>query len=367
MCVEGRVRYKCQHLGRYTGFENNCQWYDINEEMTANGVSEGDPLVMANEQLCRMHSSYKYHDHDDLCVNCLESGEEGKGRGKGKGREKEREKEREREKLEEEDEEDEKRDTIYPFLPTLEYDSRNKVKFSIGPSSSDSSRNPSVAGDRVEYTLPENHLLYPVPEARFDYPIGDMTMDDMDRFDKHFKIKAPDSDNWIFYSGKGTRYEDFARFKNTADPTFNAKHFGDMYPGEAVRTHLMRYLRKENQYKASAMSFYRFSCAAKGHIHLLLPRDCKDPLHPYPDNSYGVDGPVDSYWELFEMWPLTSMGRVRKITRYNADDFSEVGTIWQIGQSALGEPPDFDFPPRPFVRESSIDDGLYLSSLFSLS
>lgn len=300
----------------------------------------------------------------------------GNEKWKGKRKEREKEKENDMEKkegreLEKEDmdEDDEKRDTVLALFPHPLYDSKKKVKFSIRPSSTESSRAPSLAEDRSsrplslaedqsEKTLPDDGLLYPIPEPRFDYPIGDMIMNDMSRFERHFKIRPPNSVNWICYSGKGIRYEDFARFKNAPDPTLNANHFGDIYPGDVVETHLMKYLRKEKHWKASAMSFYRFVCMAKGHVHLLLQRDCKDPLHPYPD---GVDGPIDSYWELFKMWALTSMGRVKKITCYNADDFSEVGTLWEIGQPALGEPPDFWISPRRSKRDSEIDPDLYSS------
>jgi hypothetical protein len=334
-------------------------------------------FVMASKEICYEFSE-KYYGQDTLCITSLEreNRDKGKGRakkkernvGRGKGREKEAEKE-------EEEENDENRDTILALFPQPHplYDSKKKVAFSIGPSTTSSSRTPSLAGDRSsrpsslaenqpEKPLSDDRLLYPIPEPRFDYPIGDMIVNDMSRFEKHFKIKPPNSDNWIFYSGEEIRYEEFARFKNAAIPTFNAKHFGDMYPKDVIRTHLMKYLRKEKQWKASAMSLYRFACMAKGHVHLLLHRDCKEPLHPYPD---GVDGPVDLYWELFEMWALTRMGRVKKITRYNADDFSEVGTLWQIGQPVLGEPPDFWISPCPFKTDSEIDHDLYSSALWT--
>lgn len=370
MCITDRVRHRCQHLGRYLGFES-CQWFDLDEEMMANGVSENEPLCVANDELCLMHSSFKYIDRDTLCVTC--SGKR-KEQVRGKEDDVEKKKGTENEKAGVDEEDDEKRDTIlalYPHPHPL-YDSKKRVTFFIGPSTANSSRAPSLAGsrpsspvieDKSEKPLPDNGLLYPISGPRFDYPIGDMTMKDMSRFERYFKIKPPNSYNWIFYSGKkGIRYEEFARFKNGADPTFNGKHFGDMYHNDVVRRHLMKYLCKGEKWKASAMSFYRFACIAKGHVHLLLPPDCKDPLHPYPD---GVDGPVDSYWELFEMWALTSRGRVKKITRYNADDFSEVGTLWQIGQPVLGERPDFGISPRPFKRYEEIDRDLYSAALWT--
>jgi hypothetical protein len=341
--------------------------------MVANGVSENEPPCVVNDELCVMHSSYKYIDRGTLCVTCLE-----KRKANAKERVKEKEgdmgkgRRRDIKKQEVDKEEDKKRDTILAIYPHPLYDSKKKVAFSIGPSTGNSSRAPSPTGsrpfslgveDKSEKPFPNDGLLYPIPRPRFDYPIGDMIMKDMSRFERRFKIKPPNSDNWIFYSGEeGIRYEEFARFKAAADPTFNAKHLGDMYPRDVVRTHVMKYLRKENQWKASAMSFYRFACMAKGHAHLLLPRDCKDPLHPYPD---GVDGPVYSYWELFEMWALTSKGRVKKIIRYNADDFSEVGTIWQSGQPVLGERPDFWISPRPFKGDEEIDCDLYSTALWT--
>ncbi len=365
MCIDDRVRHRCQHLGRIRGFES-CHWYDLNEELLASGVSESDPIVTANMELCRLRSSWKYQDHDDLCVTCLGMEKERKGRARREGERSGR--------LAEEGgaDDDETRDTIMALLHASLYDSKKKVKFSIGPSSSESSRAPSLAGSSrppsmvepvlFDPRLSDEGLLYPVPEARFDYPIGDLVLKDMDSFEKHFRIKAPDSNNWVFCSGEGNRCEVFAQFKNAKYPTFRAKHVGDMYPNEVVKTHLMKYLRKENQWKAAAMSLYRFACVARGHVHLLLPRGCKDPLHPYQD---GADGSVESYWELFGAWVLTSMGRVKEIIRYNADDFSPAGTLWRVGQSALGKPPDFLLPPRPIKSDSIIDYDLYSSGLWT--
>jgi hypothetical protein len=343
--------------------------------MLESGVPENDPLVVANIAMCRKYASEEYHEQDELCATCMEEGEEvqkkNKGKGKGKGG-------RRGKSGEPKDVDDETRDTIMALFPSQLYDPKKMVKFSVGPSSSESSRAPSLASSSRPPSLVEPPLyeprrseetvLYPVPKARFEYPIGDMAMVDMERFEEYFKIKAPESNNWIFYSGVGISPKEFAQFKNAADPRFNAKHFGDMYPGEVVKTHLFRYLRKETQWKASAMASYKFSCIAKGRVHLLLHRNCKNQLHPYPGDLYGKDGPKgprDSHWELFEMWALTSMGRVTEIIRYNADDFSKVGTLWRVGMSPLGKPPDFWFPPRPFRRDSPIDHELYSSDLWT--
>jgi hypothetical protein len=366
MCIDDRVRHRCRHLGRFRGFKS-CQFYDINDLMLESGLLEDGPIILANKAMCRKHASEEYHEQDDLCVDCLEKAEERKERTGARRR------------LEEQQEvDDETRDTIKALFPTQLYDSKRKVKFSIGPSSSGSSRVPSVAGSRppslIDPAPPEprssaDSLLYPLPEARFDYPIGDMTIVDMEKFDKFFQIRAPQSDNWVFYSGVGLspKVNEFTKFKNAADPRYNAKHFGDVYPGEVVKTHLFKYLRKEAQWKASAMASHKYSCIVKGRVHLLLHRDCKDPLHLYTDDSYssgGPEGPRDSYWELFEMWALTSMGRVTEIIRYNADDFSKVGMLWRIGMTPLGKPPDFSLPPRPFKRDSPIDHDLYSCGLW---
>lgn len=286
--------------------------------MLESGVPENDPLVVANVAMCRKYASEEYYEQDGLCATCMEEGEEvqkkNKSKGKGKGARKG--------KLDEPEEvDDETRDTIMALFPSQSYHPKKKVKFSVGPSSSESSRVPSLTSSPrppslVEPPLYESHRsedspLHPVPKARFEYPIGDMTMVDMERSEKYFKIKAPESNNWVFYSGAGISPKEFTQFRNAADPRFNAKHFGDMYPGEVVGTHLSRYLRGETQWKASTMASYRFSRVAKGLVHLLLCRDCKNQLQPYPGDSYGKDGrkgPRDSHWELFEMWALTSMG-----------------------------------------------------------
>src|SRR5277367_1067436 len=90
MCITDRGRHKCQHLGRIRGFDG-CQWIDLNEEMMANGASENEPPLIANDDLCRMHTSYKYHDRDTLCVSCLElEMRKGKEREREKGKEDDR-------------------------------------------------------------------------------------------------------------------------------------------------------------------------------------------------------------------------------------------------------------------------------------
>jgi hypothetical protein len=139
----------------------------------------------------------------------------GNEKWKGKRKEDDMEKKEGRElKKEDMDEDDEKRDTVLALFPHPLYDSKKKVKFSTRPSSTESSRAPSLAEDRSsrplslaedqsEKTLPDDGLLYPIPEPRFDYPIGDMIMNDMSRFERHFKIRPPNSVNWICYSGKG--------------------------------------------------------------------------------------------------------------------------------------------------------------------
>lgn len=368
MCIDDRVRYRCKHLGRFRGFKS-CQFYDLNDMMIESGVPEDDPIVITNKAMCRKYCSEEYHEQVDLCVSCSATEEErkvGKSKGRLQGRG----------KLEFVD--DEMRDTIKALFPAPPCDPKKMLKFSIGPSSSGSSRAPSLTSSSrppsmvdpppAEPRSSEDTLLYPMPEPRFDYPIGDITMEDIDRLEKYFQIKPPESDNWVFYSGVGISPKKFIDFRNAADASFDAKHFGDMYPDEVVKTHLFRYLRKETQWKALAMASYKFSCIVKGRVHLLLHRSCKDPLRPCPHNSYGLKRPEragDSHWEFYEMWALTSIGRVTEIIRYNADDFSDVGTLWRAGMTPLGNPPDFWLPPRLFNRNSPIDHDLNSCTLWT--
>ena len=90
--------------------------------MMANGVSENEPPCVANDELCQMHTSYKYHDRDTLCISCL-------GKQKAKGKEKQRKKEKENgseKEKEEEEENDEKRDKIFAIFPHPLYDSKKR-------------------------------------------------------------------------------------------------------------------------------------------------------------------------------------------------------------------------------------------------
>jgi hypothetical protein len=169
-----------------------------------------------------------------------------------------------------------------------------------------------------------------------------MDLSDMHRFDKYFKIQPPSSQNWIFYSALSSRSSrsTFIDKMKAANPT--AVSIYDVYRPQTIYDNLTRWVNRENEWKTWAFVSYRYSLMVQGTVHLLLPKDV-NLVHPREDSPPEMGRGKDfSTWELFEMFALTSSGKVERIVRYDEEGFGVVGVVWERGQEPLGKEPDFE-------------------------
>jgi hypothetical protein len=76
-------------MGRDLGTETPCTWNEESNQLSKEGVLEGDPIYAYNDDMCGACSIYKYYDTNHPCTPCKQreqDAEKAKRNRKGKGK-----------------------------------------------------------------------------------------------------------------------------------------------------------------------------------------------------------------------------------------------------------------------------------------